>query len=308
MVFKDVAIVGVGLIGGSIGMRLVADGACRRVIGVGWRHTSLRLALDTKAIHEATLDAPSAAARSDLVIIATSVGLIPSMAERIMPACRPGTVVTDVGSIKGAIVRAVQKAARPDVEFVGAHPMAGSEKRGVAHAQADLFENALCILTPLEGKSTPATEKLRAFWGKLGARVTVMDPGEHDRLVATISHLPHCVAAAVVASIPDDALKCTGQGFRDTTRIASGDADLWTDILIGNRDQVLASLRSFDESVSILAGAIERGDRQAVRDFLDQAGRKRGAVDSALAAGTDSEDPKDDHKGNPSQGASPGGW
>jgi len=278
MVFRDVTIVGVGLIGGSIGLRLVRDKACRRIIGVGRRHTSLRSALDMKAIHEATLDPASAAARSDLVIIATSVGLIPSMIEQIIPACRPGTLVTDVGSIKGLIVDAAAEFRRQEVEFVGAHPIAGSEKRGVAHARAELFEKALCILTPADGEPTPGAERLEAFWRALGAEVVLMKPAEHDRLVAAASHMPHSVAAALAASLPDEAIRCAGAGFRDTTRIAGGDAELWADILMGNREEVLASLERFRESLSGLAGALEGADRAAVRDFLADARQKRCAL------------------------------
>ena len=275
-----VAIVGVGLIGGSIGKALRARRLADRVIGVGRSPAGLAAARDSGAITE-TADLATACAAADLVVVATGVATIPEVLEAIDAAARPHTLVTDAGSTKARIVAAWERRRRSRrCRFVGAHPIAGSHHRGAGAAEADLFDGRVAVVTP--AAATPAADAAAVgeFWAALGATVFVMPPRDHDRLLAATSHAPHLVAAAVAAATPEDALRFTAGGWRDTTRIAAGDPDLWADILLDNGPAVAAAIESIHAASADMLAAITARDRSRLVSLLARAKEERDALGS----------------------------
>lgn len=269
--FRNVAIVGVGLIGGSIGLALRRRGLARRVVGVGRRQASIDRALARGAVDEATLDIAAGVADADLTVLATPVGQMAALAEAARPALPRGSIVTDVGSTKAQLVRALEAVADGHFHYLGSHPMAGSEQRGVDRADPDLFQDALCFLTPTARTDPRVVEALTELWQHLGARVRLADPAEHDRQVALASHLPHLVAAALVNVTTHEAWGCVGAGFRDTTRVASGDPRLWADVCQHNRDRILDALRTLEHELGTLRGILSRRAEAALLAWLESA-------------------------------------
>ena len=272
MGFETVTIVGVGLIGGSVGLGLRARRPAPRVIGVGYRRSTLSHAVELGAIDEATLDLAAAARRSDLVIVATPVGLIVEKVRLAAAHADRRCVLTDVGSTKRTIARAL----RDVPNFVPGHPIAGSEQRGNAAARADLFKSALCVLTPGRACNAKAVAAVRRLWRGLGMKVVEMTPARHDALLAATSHLPHVVAAALVAATGPEKARFAGSGFRDTTRIAGGDPRVWRDILLANADRVADSLRAFTKKCGELEAILDRRDARRLEAFLARAKAVRG--------------------------------
>jgi prephenate dehydrogenase len=221
-------------------------------------------------------DDPAAAVRgADLVILCTPVGVFSKLLESIAPSLEPKAVVTDVGSTKASVVEAAGKLLPKSAHFVGSHPIAGSEKRGVEFARADLLRDALCIVTPDASTDLDALANVESFWRLLGMRTTRVSPAEHDRRLADVSHLPHAVAAALVAMQADDSFALAGKGFADTTRIAGGDGGLWRDIFMDNRENVLSSIERLRGHLDQFASALRAGDRDAVKTWLDAAAKRR---------------------------------
>ena len=197
------------------------------------------------------------------------------MLESIGPALAPGVIVTDVGSTKATVVEAAGKLLPKTAHFVGSHPMAGSEKRGVEFARADLLHGATCIVTPNESTNADALEKVEAFWRLLGMRTTRVSPAEHDRQLADVSHLPHAVAAALVAMQEERSLELAGKGFADTTRVAAGDGGLWRDIFLDNREHVVDGIQRLQAELNRLVVALRANDAGAVKAWLDAAAQRR---------------------------------
>ena len=276
MIFKKVVIVGPGLIGGSVGMGLKRLGLAEEVIGVGHRQQSLDKAVALGAIDRGTLRLEAAAPLGDLVLICTGVESIPQLAARALPAMKPGSVLSDVGSTKEEVTRKVE-AAMPGrhVAYLGTHPLAGLERRGIEAARDDLFRGSLCIFTPTEHTTADARELLAQMWQALGARVRQMAPATHDRLVGDVSHLAHLAAAALVNAVSDEALELAAAGFRDTTRIASGDPELWAEIFLSNKDSVAKGLLSLLEQIGEFAAAFDRHDKEALLRVLRKAKERR---------------------------------
>jgi prephenate dehydrogenase len=272
---RRLSILGVGLLGGSIGLALKSITSSCKIVGYGHRLENLQRAMDVGAVDEIFQDPAEAVEGADLVILCTPVGTFVDLLERISPALLPGAVVTDVGSTKRSIVSAAKERVPKTVHFVGSHPMAGSEKRGVEFARADLFRGALCILTPTTGTDLDAVKKVEEFWKLLGMQVTQMSPEVHDRLVADISHLPHAVAAALVAMQTEDSLKLAGRGFLDATRIASGDGGLWRDILVDNHDNIRSGIERLQGTLNTLLKRLDEKDAEGLREWLDGAAAKR---------------------------------
>lgn len=271
-----VSIIGPGLIGGSIGLGLKKNGLAKSVIGVGHRRVSLRKAVEIGAIDRSTLDVRSGVRNADIVILCTSVRLIPEMAARAIPAMKSGAVLTDVGSTKRRIVDFIESIRREDVAFVGGHPIAGSEQRGIEAARHDLFKGCVCILTPTS--RTHALQTTKSLWRGLGSKVQVMSPDEHDQTLAAISHLPLLLAATLVNSVDSKKLQYAGPGFRDMTRIASSDPTLWRDILRQNRSEVLKALRSFQKELNALKSIIYEDKPEKLSSRLRRAKRLRDAI------------------------------
>jgi prephenate dehydrogenase len=278
--WPTVAIVGVGLIGGSLGRAVLARKLTRRVIGVGRSQASLDAARRTGAITETALD-PAAVAEADLVVVATGVRSIPRLLEAVDQAVRPGTLITDAGSTKASIVAAWEKRRKSRRgRFVGSHPLAGSHRRGPEAADAELFTGRVAVVTPATATPPDDVAAIGEFWSAVGATVFVMSPREHDRIVAATSHAPHVMAAAIAAATPPAALPFTAGGWRDTTRIAAGDAELWADILLDNAGPLGTALGRIATAAERILAAVEAGDRRRLITLLSRAKDVRDALGS----------------------------
>lgn len=268
----QLAIVGVGLLGGSVAKAARLGGLARRIVGIGRDAGRLRPALDDGTLDLAVTDLDAGVREADFIVLAAPVLTIEGLLERVWRAAPDGTLVTDVGSTKRNIVRASERlAATRPLGFVGSHPLAGSEQAGYRVARADLFRGATVVVTPTEATELAALKKTTEFWEALGARVSSLDPETHDRTVAAISHLPHLIACALVdgaARVEPSALELAARGFRDTTRIAAGDPDMWTEIFLANRDALSATVEAFREALADLQRVIDAGQVDALRAML----------------------------------------
>lgn len=275
---KKLSILGVGLLGGSVGLAARSRLSGCRVAGYGHRASTLQTALEIGAIDEA-YESPSDAVRgADLVVLCTPVSILGDLVRQIGPSLRDGAIVTDVGSTKRSVVHAAEQSLPKAVHFVGSHPMAGSEKRGVEFARTDLFEKALCILTPTKQTDHSALAEVDAFWHALGMHTLTIAPDEHDRLLATVSHLPHAVAAAMIALQDAAALPLAGKGFLDSTRIAGGDGALWRDILQDNRDSMKSALARLRKELDHLEALLEPDRGEELASWLNAAAARREAL------------------------------
>jgi prephenate dehydrogenase len=281
MVFNQLAIVGVGLLGGSVGLAAKARIVAKRIIGVGRTEESLRRAKQRGAIDDYSTSLPEAVLNSDLVVVCTPVDRVADdvVAALLVPQTR--AMVTDVGSTKSEIVARIEvEAAGHASRFVGSHPLAGSEKQGVDYADADLFRQRTVILTPTGNTSLTTTEAIESFWESLGAICKRMTPREHDDVVAITSHLPHAVAAGLAGTTPLSYLAYTAGGFRDTTRIAAGDPELWSAIFEANRDAVLDAVDRLTNQLHRFRSALANQDRSALVHWLAEGKRVRDALGS----------------------------
>lgn len=266
---RRLAIVGVGLLGGSLAKAARAHGLAREIVGIGRDRARLEPALAEGALDAATTDVAAGVREADFVVLAATVRAIEALLPRVWAAAASDAVLTDVGSTKRTIVRTAEglAATRP-LPFVGSHPMAGSERSGYAVARADLFRGATVVVTPTDATPPTALKRVTEFWEALGARVTALDPEVHDRAVAAISHLPHLVAMALVEAaigFEPEALGLAAQGFKDTTRIAASDPVVWEEIFTTNRDALAASMEAFGRALAGLARLVEAGDVESLR-------------------------------------------
>lgn len=276
--WPTVAIVGVGLIGGSIGRALLGRGLADRVIGIGRSEAGLAEARAAGAVTETSRD-PAVVAAADLVVVAAGVAAIPAVLEAVDAVVRPGTLITDAGSTKGSIVSGWERRRdRRRGRFVGGHPLAGSHRRGAAASDAELFVGRVAIVTPAPRTPPADVDDIATFWSALGSTVYTMPPREHDRVLAATSHAPHVVAAALAAATPAAARRFTAGGWQDTTRIAAADPDLWADILLDNGPQVATAMRRFSAAADRIVAAIAAGDRRRLVSLLAHGQEARGAV------------------------------
>jgi prephenate dehydrogenase len=276
--FDTIAVVGVGLIGGSVALAAKKRSAARVVVGVGRNPKRLNAARRRGIIDEGTIDLSAAAARANLLVFCSPVDVIAAGVREAARACREGTLITDAGSVKACLCRELGEGLPPRVEFVGAHPLAGSEKQGFEHADARLFEKRICVVTPSDTNSHSAVGRIAAFWKTLGSTVLEMPPEAHDRALAETSHLPHLVAAALAATLSPENRPLAASGFRDTTRIASGDAELWTAIFLENREELLRSLSQYDALLGRFRQALEQKDAPALKELLQAAKMSRDGI------------------------------
>lgn len=277
---KRLTILGVGLLGGSIGLAVRERIKDCRIVGYGPRPAALQQAQELGALDEAYESPARAVREADLVILCAPVGSLGEMLEQVADSLRSGAIVTDVGSTKRTLVETAGRTLPSHARFVGSHPMAGSEKRGVRFARADLFQGAVCITTPTAQTDSAALQSVEEFWKTLGMRTTRLSPEEHDRLLADVSHLPHAVAAALVAIQEGRALNLSGKGFQDLTRIAAGDPGLWRDILIDNRENVRAGIDRLTGELQRLSHLLQQGNAQEVQAWLDAAARIRQGLEN----------------------------
>lgn len=282
MRWNKVSIVGVGLLGGSLGQALRKRKLARQVVGCVRRPASLVECRRARAVDVATLDFASGVTDADLVVLCTPIAQMRLLFEQLLPYLKRGAIVTDVGSVKGAVVRELQSlAAGAGVHFVGSHPMAGSEKMGVAAARPDLYEGAVCVVTPAAKSNRRAVRQVAQLWKAVGARVLSLAPERHDQLVARSSHLPHLLACQLVNhtlgnGLPPQPLLCA-TGFRDTTRIASGSPEMWRDIAMANRVNLARELADFMRELRRLQRALRAGDERVLADFFELAKTRRDA-------------------------------
>jgi len=276
--FRKVTVIGVGLIGGSFAMAIKKHRLAREVVGVSQRQTTLQTALKMKVIDQGYQDVKKAVSNADLVVLSTPVSIIMGMLSLIGPHLKRNCIVTDVGSAKMAIVNAAAEHLPAPAMFVGSHPMSGSEKRGVQNAFPELFENSMCIMTPTKSSNRSATDRIKKLWTKLGAKVKIMSPEEHDKALAYVSHLPHLLAYSLMGTIPNEYLPYTAKGFKDTTRIASSSPQMWNDICMGNSRNILNSLDAMVQNLSSLRKAIVMNDARALTNQFKTAKTKRDKI------------------------------
>jgi len=274
---RIVSILGVGLLGGSIGLAVKERIKPCRVVGYGHKKATLDEALRLGAIDEAYGEPGRAVQGADVVVLCTPVGAFAEILRQIAPVVE-GALITDVGSTKRSVVKLAEAILPQPARFVGSHPMAGSEKRGVRFARADLCDNALCLITPTDETDPVALSDVEAFWKILGMRTLRLSPADHDRRVAQISHLPHALAAIIVQAAGAESLELAGRGFLDLTRIAGGDGLLWRDILMDNRDNMRVCLAQVVLELQEFVSLLEPEKGEELRQFLDRAAAKRARI------------------------------
>ncbi len=272
--FNKVAIIGVGLIGGSIAQAIKKKGLAGEVVGVSRHKKTLLLAKRLKAIDRGSQDL-NIIKGADLVILATPVDMIMNLAAKISPLVSKECIVSDVGSTKQKIV---SKLERIFPRYVGTHPLAGSEKRGIVNAQSDTFKDSLCIFTPTRYTDKKAQEKLWSLWTKLGAKVVLLSPEIHDKILSFVSHLAHLAAFSLIATMPPGYLKFASGGLKDTTRIAASDSELWADIFLSNQKYIMKAVTSFQENLGKIKSAINRRDKKLLIQILKKARAKRAVL------------------------------
>ncbi len=282
--FQQVAIIGVGLIGGSLGLVLRQRGLADRIVGVGRRVENLKIAVELGAIDRYVADAVEGVREADLVVLATPVDTYERHFTAWAGCLTPGTIVTDVGSVKGALVTRSEELLPAAVRFVGAHPIAGGEKTGAAAGSVDLFQGARCILTPTDRTDPAALATVRALWEAAGSRVSIMDPLVHDQVLGAVSHLPHAAAFALINALIEvqertppgvELLAHGGGGLRDTTRIAGSSPEMWRDIFVWNRDNLVAMIEVYVRHLEHLKALIQAGDAGGIEKELARAKQAR---------------------------------
>jgi prephenate dehydrogenase len=277
--FNQAVIIGVGLIGGSLGMILRRKQLASTVVGVGRRIENLKTAVSVGAIDRYVVDPREAVKDADLVILATPVDTYERHLKEWASCLRPGAIVTDVGSVKGDLVVRSERQIPRGVHFVGAHPIAGKEKTGAAAGSEDLFSGRRCILTPTQQTDPQALERVQALWQEAGAVVLTMDPQLHDKILGAVSHLPHVAAFALMNALVDirselpalDLAGHSGGGLRDTTRIAASSPEMWRDIFLWNRENVVACICAYERSLGELRKLIQTGDAAGIEKMLERA-------------------------------------
>lgn len=275
---RQVTVIGLGLLGGSVALGIIRSFTKVKVVGYTHRHSTRAKAKKLAVATEIVDDLKLSVSDSDLVILATPICTFEKIFSEIRDALPNGCIVTDVGSTKVLPHHWADKKLSNKVHYVGSHPIAGSEQRGIEFARDDLFDQAMCILTTKKNSNRQAVQILKDFWSKLGCLVKLMTPAEHDKIFANVSHLPHIMAAALMNASNNEDLKFAGKGFIDTSRIASGPANIWTDILLTNTsnttrgiDKVITELKKFQK-------AIRSGNNREIENLLEKARGKRAAL------------------------------
>ena len=281
---KRMAVIGVGLIGGSLARVLREKGAVDEVVGIGRGEANLRRGVELGVLDGYSLDAGEGVRGADLVFIATPVCSIPLIVAQIAPCLSPGCIVTDGGSVKEYVVAACEPLMPAGTFFVGGHPIAGTEHSGVEASFSTLYQGKRCIVTPTERTDPAALAKVVELWKIAGSSVPLMDPVQHDRVVAAISHLPHMVAYSLVNAVDGydrfggELLAFTAGGFRDFTRIASSDPVMWRDIALTNREAILETMDFFSGYLAKLRGLVETEDAKGLESFFLNSKQKRDAI------------------------------
>ncbi len=278
--FQQVTIIGVGLLGGSLGLVLKEQGLAKTVVGIGRRQANLELAVQMGAIDRFTSEPHEAVRDSDFIVLATPVDTYISHVQKWGQQVPSGAIVSDVGSVKGQLVFDVEAALPSTAYFVGAHPIAGKEKSGVAHATSQLFEGARCIVTPTSHTNAEALTKVCCVWKAAGSKVVSMDPMVHDWVLGAVSHLPHIAAFALMHALEDlqektpeglNLLDYSGGGLRDTTRIAASSSEMWRDICLANRENLLKMIDQYIIQLHVFKQMLNDQDASGLAESIEQA-------------------------------------
>ena len=291
VLFQRVALIGLGLIGSSIARRVRRDGLATEVVGCARTEETRTRAMELGIVDRVSADPAEAATGADLVVLCSPVGSYGAIAEAIGPALEQGAILTDTGSVKGAVIRDVQPHVPAGVHFIPGHPVSGTEHSGPDSGFAELFDNRWCILTPPDGTDENAIERLTEFWRRAGSRVERMEASHHDIVLAITSHIPHLIAYNIVGTADDletvtesEVIKYAAGGFRDFTRIAASDPVMWRDVFLSNRDAVLEVLGRFTEDLTALQRAIRWGDGDTLQDLFERTRAiRRGIIDAGQA-------------------------
>ncbi|MGO9770848.1 MAG: prephenate/arogenate dehydrogenase family protein [Roseiarcus sp.] len=304
--FERVAIIGIGLIGSSIARAARRRKVAKTIVIADCSPEALGRAAALGLADEVAASSAEAAAGADFVIFCAPVGANEALAREIAPALKAGAIVSDVGSVKGAVIAAIAPHLPEGVHLIPAHPVAGTEQSGPDAGFATLFLNRWCILTPPEGADASAVERVRAFWRAIGSNVEVMSAAHHDLVLAITSHVPHLIAYNIVGTAYDleeatrsEVIKFSAGGFRDFTRIAASDPTMWRDVFLNNKEAVLEALGRFNEDLTALQRMIRRGDGEglfalfsrtrAIRRGIVEQGQETAAPDFGRRAGEDAE-------------------
>lgn len=294
VIYERVALIGLGLIAGSMGLRMKRDGLVGEIVGTARSAETRQTALDLGLCDRVTETAAEAVKDADLVVLCVPVGAMEDVAREIGPHLKPGATVSDVGSVKRAVIEAIEPHLPEGVDFVPAHPLAGTEHSGPHSGFPELFDNRWCLLTPVA--DTPeATDRLSRLWRALGSNVDTMEPDHHDRVLAVTSHAPHLIAYTMVGVADDlrrvtdsEVIKYSAAGFRDFTRIAASDPVMWRDVFLNNKDATLEILGRFTEELFALQRAIRKGDGDHLHAYFT---RTRAIRRGVIEAGQDTDKP-----------------
>jgi cyclohexadieny/prephenate dehydrogenase len=293
--FERVALIGLGLIGSSLSHAMRRGGLARRIVGCAKTEATRATAFRLGLVEQAHADAAEAVAGADLVVLCVPVGTCGAIAQQIAPALAPGAILTEVGSVKGAVIREMAPHVPTGVHFIPGHPIAGTEHSGPESGFAELFDNRWCILTPLPGTEPAAIDKLKRLWEAMGSHVELMNAEHHDLVLAITSHVPHLIAynivntAAHLERVTDsEVIKFSAGGFRDFTRIAASDPTMWRDVFLNNKEAVLEMLGRFSEDLTALQRAIRYGEGEKLFKLFDEARAIRKGI---IQAGQDTAAP-----------------
>ncbi len=272
--FDKVTVLGVGLIGASFALAIRKKGLCRHIAGSGRSEGNLLRAKEMGIIDSYDLDPAAACRDSGLVLLSAPVGAFTDLVRRCSASLKKDAIITDAGSVKGNLVREIESLLPDHVRYIGGHPIAGSDRSGIDSSNEDLFKNAKCILTPTERSDAEALNTVTDIWKSLGSQVITMDPATHDRIYGAVSHLPHVIAYALmntVSEIDPSYLEFCGQGFKDTTRIASSSPEMWRDICLLNRDNLIEMLSLFQKNLELFERYLGAGDSASIEKEFEKA-------------------------------------
>lgn len=275
--FNKVTIIGVGLIGGSLAKVMKAQNICGEIHGAGRSRETLEQALKLAVIDHMGRDSAHAVEHADLVVLATPVGTFESIVREIAPHLKKGALLTDVGSVKGGLVRTIEGLLPPGIHYVPGHPIAGREKHGVGAASENLFQGAKCIITPTAKTDAKALDAVTALWTQAGMNVVIMDPEQHDHIFAAVSHLPHAAAYAMVSTVAEfsageeNYISFSGAGFRDFTRIAASSPEMWRDICLLNGKNIVEMIEQYQFALNRIKKAIKHNDGRKLESLFRSA-------------------------------------
>jgi len=279
--FDKVTILGVGLIGASFALALRKEGLCGHISGAGRNEQNLRKARELGIIDSYDLDPAAACMDSGLILLSTPVGAFRDLIKRCSASLKKGALITDAGSVKGSLVHEIEGLLPGHVRYIGGHPIAGSDRSGIDASSAELFRGAKCVVTPTDRSDAEALKIVTNIWRALGSQVITMDPATHDRIYGAVSHLPHVIAYLLMNTVSDidtSYLEFAGQGFKDSTRIASSSPEMWRDICLLNRDNIIEALSRFQKNLDLFGRYLKASDSASMQKEFEKARKMRDGI------------------------------